>query len=134
MSDVPADQNYACYDYLDVWSAPHIMSVATQDRLLDLAQGYFGGAPTLYSINAFWSFPNRQPHPYSQVFHRDWEDYRSLVAFTLLTPVDDPEDYTFPVWAGVVPLNMVAGKPLPDPRLDPAYPVPSYAENYSRKS
>jgi len=49
-------------------------------------------------------------------------------------PVDDPEDYTFPVWAGVVPLNMVAGKPLPDPRLDPAYPVPSYAENYSRKS
>jgi len=49
-------------------------------------------------------------------------------------PVDDPEDYTFPVWAGVVPLNMVAGKPIPDARLDPAYPVPSYAENYSRKS
>jgi hypothetical protein len=92
LSDVPADQNYACYDYLDLWSAPHVMSVATQDRLLDLAQGYFGGAPTLYSINAFWSFPNRQPHPYSQVFHRDWEDYRSLVAFTLLTPVDDPEE------------------------------------------
>ena len=49
-------------------------------------------------------------------------------------PVDDAEDYTFPVWAGVVPLNMVAGKPIPDARLDPAYPVPSYAENYSRKS
>jgi uncharacterized protein len=49
-------------------------------------------------------------------------------------PVDDAEDYTFPVWAGVVPLNMVAGKPIPDSRLDPAYPVPSYAENYSRKS
>jgi uncharacterized protein len=49
-------------------------------------------------------------------------------------PVDDAEDYTFPVWAGVIPLNMVAGKPIPDSRLDPAYPVPSYAENYSRKS
>jgi uncharacterized protein len=49
-------------------------------------------------------------------------------------PVDDVEDYTFPVWAGVIPLNMVAGKPIPDSRLDPAYPVPSYAENYSRKS
>jgi len=49
-------------------------------------------------------------------------------------PVDDAEDYTFPVWAGVIPLGMVAGKPIPDSRLDPAYPVPSYAENYARKS
>src|SRR5437763_12704088 len=64
LSEVPSDQNYACYDYLDLWSAPRVMELATQDRLLDLAHGYFGGAPTLYSINAFWSFPNLQPHPY----------------------------------------------------------------------
>jgi len=92
LGDVPSDQNYACHDYLDLWSAPHILELASRDRLLDLAQGYFGCTPTLYSINAFWSFPNRQPHPYSQVFHRDWEDYRSLVVFTQLTPVEDPEE------------------------------------------
>jgi hypothetical protein len=90
--DVPADQNYACYEYLDLWSSPHILEYATQDRILDLAQAYLGCTPTLYSINAFWSFPNRQPHPYSQLFHRDWEDYRSLVVFTLLTPVETPEE------------------------------------------
>jgi hypothetical protein len=92
LADVPHDQNYACHDYLDLWSAPHILELATRDRILDLVQGYFGCTPTLYSINAFWSFPDRQPHPYSQVFHRDWEDYRSLVVFTLLTPVEVPEE------------------------------------------
>ena len=89
---MPAEQNYACHNYLDLWSSPHILEYATQDRILDLAQAYLGCTPTLYSINAFWSFPNRQPHPYSQVFHRDWEDYRSLVVFTLLTPVETPEE------------------------------------------
>jgi hypothetical protein len=92
LDDVPADQNYASYEYLDLWSSPHILEIATQDKILDLAQAYLGCTPTLYSINAFWSFPNREPHPYSQLFHRDWEDFRSLVVFTLLTPVESPEE------------------------------------------
>jgi len=92
LSDVPASQNYACYDYVDLWSSPHIIELAASERILDTAQEYLGCVPVLYSINAFWSFPNQQPHPYSQLFHRDWEDYRSLVAFTQLTPVATPED------------------------------------------
>ncbi len=32
-------------------------------------------------------------------------------------PVDDEEDYALPVWAGVLPLRLVAGAPVPDPRL-----------------
>jgi nitroimidazol reductase NimA-like FMN-containing flavoprotein (pyridoxamine 5'-phosphate oxidase superfamily) len=47
--------------------------------------------------------------------------------------VDDEEDYSFPTWAGVVPLEMVAGKPIPDARLDPKCAVPSYAQYYDRK-
>jgi nitroimidazol reductase NimA-like FMN-containing flavoprotein (pyridoxamine 5'-phosphate oxidase superfamily) len=47
--------------------------------------------------------------------------------------VDDEEDYSFPTWAGVVPLDMVAGKPIPDARLDPKCEVPSYAQHYNRK-
>src|ERR1700690_4388404 len=34
-------------------------------------------------------------------------------------PVDDEEDYAFPTWAGVIPLEMVPGKAVNDPRLDP---------------
>jgi hypothetical protein len=47
--------------------------------------------------------------------------------------VDDEEDYSFPTWAGVVPLNMVAGEPIDDARLLPGQAVPAYARNYSRK-
>ena len=32
-------------------------------------------------------------------------------------PRDDEEDYALPTWAGVIPLRMVAGEPLADPRL-----------------
>ena len=48
-------------------------------------------------------------------------------------PVDDPEDYSFPTWAGVIPLAMVAGEPIGDPRLEPPRDVPQYAIEYSRK-
>src|SRR6202008_1575938 len=47
-------------------------------------------------------------------------------------PVDDEEDYSFPTWAGVVPLQTTAGAPINDERSDPAREVPAYARNYSR--
>jgi uncharacterized protein len=47
-------------------------------------------------------------------------------------PIDDEPDYGFPVWAGVIPLRIVAETPIRDPRLNPAHPVPSYVGNYSR--
>lgn len=41
-------------------------------------------------------------------------------------PVDDEPDHALPVWAGVVPLALVAGAPEPDPRLRPGVaPGPS---------
>jgi len=50
-------------------------------------------------------------------------------------PIDDEEDYSFPTWAGVVPLEMKAGAPINDSRLDIArHAAPKYVERYSRKS
>ena len=43
---------------------------------------------------------------------------------------DDAEDYALPVWAGVVPLKLVAGRPVPDARLEPAIPTPAYAQKF----
>lgn len=34
-------------------------------------------------------------------------------------PLDDQEDLTLPVWAGIVPLATAAGEPERDPGLDP---------------
>ena len=47
--------------------------------------------------------------------------------------IDDEEDYSFPTWAGVVPLDMVAGEPIDDARLPPGQEVPGYVRPYSRK-
>jgi nitroimidazol reductase NimA-like FMN-containing flavoprotein (pyridoxamine 5'-phosphate oxidase superfamily) len=41
-------------------------------------------------------------------------------------PVDDPEDGALPHWAGVVPLSLTAGTPVPADGLDPATPLPAY--------
>jgi hypothetical protein len=48
-------------------------------------------------------------------------------------PIDDEEDYSFPTWAGVVPLNVVAGDAVDDSRLLPGQAAPSYLRSYSRK-
>jgi nitroimidazol reductase NimA-like FMN-containing flavoprotein (pyridoxamine 5'-phosphate oxidase superfamily) len=47
-------------------------------------------------------------------------------------PIDDAEDYSFPTWAGVVPLEMKTGVPISDPKLDPTRVAPPYITGYSR--
>jgi hypothetical protein len=47
--------------------------------------------------------------------------------------VDDEEDYSFPTWAGVVPLEMKTGEPIDDARLQRGQTVPEYARHYSRR-
>jgi nitroimidazol reductase NimA-like FMN-containing flavoprotein (pyridoxamine 5'-phosphate oxidase superfamily) len=37
-------------------------------------------------------------------------------------PIDDEEDYTLPIWAGVVPLRTTPGEPIADPRIVPGLP------------
>ena len=47
-------------------------------------------------------------------------------------PIDDDEDYELPIWAGVIPLKLVAGEPINDPRLPSDIATPEYASRYSR--
>jgi uncharacterized protein len=47
-------------------------------------------------------------------------------------PKDDEKDYALPVWAGVMPLALTPGDPVPDSRLDPAIPVPAYVKDWRR--
>jgi nitroimidazol reductase NimA-like FMN-containing flavoprotein (pyridoxamine 5'-phosphate oxidase superfamily) len=44
-------------------------------------------------------------------------------------PGDDEEDYALPVWAGVLPVALKAGDPVPDERLIPGTPVPEYVKS-----
>src|SRR5215207_3210264 len=48
-------------------------------------------------------------------------------------PVDEEEDYTLPVWAGVLPLQEVPSTPIHDELQPVDIPVPEYVTKYSRK-
>jgi nitroimidazol reductase NimA-like FMN-containing flavoprotein (pyridoxamine 5'-phosphate oxidase superfamily) len=47
-------------------------------------------------------------------------------------PADDEEDIALPHWAGVLPLTVRAGPPIPAGDLDPAIPLPAYLADYRR--
>jgi hypothetical protein len=47
-------------------------------------------------------------------------------------PLDDEEDYALPMWAGIIPLKLIAEQPINDPRLPAEIPVPEYAAHYKR--
>ncbi|MFQ5954769.1 MAG: pyridoxamine 5'-phosphate oxidase family protein [Kiloniellales bacterium] len=48
-------------------------------------------------------------------------------------PLDDEEDYALDVWAGVLPLETLAGAPEADARLKPGIAVPAYLTDFNRR-
>jgi nitroimidazol reductase NimA-like FMN-containing flavoprotein (pyridoxamine 5'-phosphate oxidase superfamily) len=46
-------------------------------------------------------------------------------------PIDDEDDYSFPTWAGVIPLELKTGAPIPDERCQRE--LPEYLKGYSRR-
>lgn len=48
-------------------------------------------------------------------------------------PIDDEEDYALPIWAGVLPLQLVPSAPISDPRLKHAIEAPANVTRYSRQ-
>lgn len=48
-------------------------------------------------------------------------------------PLDAEEDYALECWAGVLPMQMVSGHPVDDPRLEFGTPVPSAIAAYMRQ-
>jgi uncharacterized protein len=75
--------------------------------------------------------PNERELKATSVLRVPIEEFSAKVR--LGPPIDDAEDYAFPTWAGVIPLEMVASKPIDDARLLPGQTAPEYARNYSRK-
>lgn len=47
-------------------------------------------------------------------------------------PVDDKEDYEMNVWAGVLPVAMNFGEPIPDSQMKQGIETPDYITNYRR--
>jgi len=47
-------------------------------------------------------------------------------------PLDDEEDYDLPIWAGLIPLRLVADSPIADPLLPADVSTPRYVRDYRR--
>lgn len=78
--------SHAGYAFTDLAGAPYLLELANSDRVLTLVESYLGCRPTLYSMNAFWSFPGAHAlRPDLQKFHRDRDDFKFCTLFILLT-------------------------------------------------
>ena len=76
--------------------------------------------------------PNEKELKATLVMHIPMEEFSAKVRQG--PAIDDEADYSFPVWAGVLPLDIVAGAPIRDARLDASIVVPEYVSQYSRKT
>jgi uncharacterized protein len=75
--------------------------------------------------------PNERELKQTSVLRVPIEEFSAKVRIG--PPIDDDEDYSFPTWAGVVPLEMKAGTPIDDPKLEAGREIPAYVRNYARR-
>jgi nitroimidazol reductase NimA-like FMN-containing flavoprotein (pyridoxamine 5'-phosphate oxidase superfamily) len=75
--------------------------------------------------------PNERELKATSVLRVPIEEFSAKVR--LGPPIDDAEDLAFPTWAGVIPLEMKAGEPISDPKLEAGREVPEYTRGYSRQ-
>jgi len=47
-------------------------------------------------------------------------------------PIDDEQDLSLPIWAGVLPLRIEPSEPIASPDLQAGISVPGYLESYRR--
>jgi uncharacterized protein len=75
--------------------------------------------------------PNERELKQTSVLRLPIEEFSAKVR--LGPAIDDEEDYSFPTWAGVLPLVIKPGEPIRDKRLNPLKEAPDYVQHYSRQ-
>jgi hypothetical protein len=81
------DHHYGSYALEDVVAAPHLLELANHPTMTGIAARYLKCTPTLYSLNAWWSFAGHGKASVSQEFHRDLDDFKFCTLFVFLTDV-----------------------------------------------
>ncbi len=75
--------------------------------------------------------PNEKELKATSVLRFDIEDASAKVRVG--PPADDEEDYALPVWAGVLPVRLVAGEPIRDERMENATEAPEYVRKFGQQ-
>lgn len=90
LADVRRDSSFAGYTADQLLRTPHLVDFFNEPAIVDFIQLALGCVPTLYSVNAWWSFPARSPKDLgNQFFHRDNDDWRFITLFLYLSDVDE---------------------------------------------
>ncbi|HEU5400987.1 MAG TPA: pyridoxamine 5'-phosphate oxidase family protein [Terriglobales bacterium] len=74
--------------------------------------------------------PNEKELKATSVLRFDIEEASAKVRVG--PPADDEEDYALPVWAGVLPMRLVAGTPIADERMERPAGVPAYVRQFGK--
>jgi hypothetical protein len=89
LDEVRQRSRLAGYSMDQLLRTPQLIDILNRPAIVDLVEHYLGCVPTLYSVNAWWSFPSNTPELINvQYFHRDTDDWRFCALFLFLTDVD----------------------------------------------
>lgn len=72
--------------------------------------------------------PNAKEFKVTSIVAVDMEDASAKVRAGPVS--DEEEDYALPIWAGVVPLELMASPPVADDKLDPDIKTPEHVTGY----
>lgn len=75
----------AHHEPIDVVNAPHLLKLANNQRILDIAAEFLGMRPTIGYLAAWWSFPTENGPMHAENFHRDVDDWKFIKLFVALT-------------------------------------------------
>ena len=68
-------------------STSPLLALALDERLLQIVANYLGMWPQLHAVGSWYNFPVDQPKAYSQLWHRDPEDLKTVKVFIYLDDV-----------------------------------------------
>ena len=89
LNEIQQTSQFAGYTADQLLRVPGLVDLVNRPDIIDFIESYLGCVPTLYSLNAWWSFPARAPGFVNvQYFHRDTDDWRFCALFLYLTDVD----------------------------------------------
>lgn len=74
---------------LDIVTAPYLLKLANDPRILDVAAAFLGCKPTLGYLAVWWSYHTEEGAQHAEQFHRDVDDWRFLKLFIYLTDVNE---------------------------------------------
>jgi len=72
----------------DILSAPYLIELANDPKILDVASAFLGCRPTIGYLASWWSYPTPIGAQQAEHFHRDVDDWRFIKLFIYLTDVD----------------------------------------------